>query len=287
MSHTATLPVLLKQLRLTSILQHWEPFLEQAHRKGWNPAQYLSALCEQELAERYSRRIARHTKESHLAPGKTLTSFDLAHLPPPKAAKIQALAQSPEWVRQAQNVLFLGASGVGKTHLASAVGHSLIERGVRVRHFSATALVQQLQRARQALRLEAELGKLDRYAVLILDDIGYVKKSETESYVLFELIAHRYETGSLIVTANQPFAEWDQIFPDQMMTVAAIDRLVHHATIIELTGDSYRRREALRHNVTLPREDGSTHPDESITPLSEGLPDLGRSEKAIVHDESR
>jgi DNA replication protein DnaC len=116
---------------------------------------------------------------------------------------------------------------------------------VRVRYFATTALVQQLQLARKQLRLEDALHKLDKYAALILDDFGYVKKSEQETQVLFELIAHRYETGSLIITSNQPFAEWDRIFPDQMMTVAAVDRLVHHATIIEVSSDSYRRKEAL------------------------------------------
>jgi len=116
---------------------------------------------------------------------------------------------------------------------------------VRVRHFATTALVQQMQLARAQLYLEDALHKLDKYAVLILDDFGYVKKSDQETQVLFELIAHRYETGSLIVTSNQPFAEWDRIFPDQMMTVAAVDRLVHHATIIEVSSDSYRRKEAL------------------------------------------
>ncbi len=107
-----------------------------------------------------------------------------------------------------------------------------------------TALVQELQLARQQLRLEDALEKLDKYRVIILDDFGYVKKTEQETHVLFELIAHRYETGSLIITSNQPFAEWDRIFPDQMMTVAAVDRLIHHATIIQVESDSYRRKQA-------------------------------------------
>ena len=142
-----------------------------------------------------------------------------------------------------QTVLVTNDSG--PMHLAAAIGHGLTEQSVRVRYFATTALVQQLQLARKQLRLEDALHKLDRYAALILDDFGYVKKTEQETQVLFELIAHRYETGSLIVTSNQPFAEWDRIFPDQMMTVAAVDRLVHHATIIEVSSDSYRRKEAL------------------------------------------
>jgi DNA replication protein DnaC len=245
MVQTATLPLMLKQLRLSSIARHWQGFLDKAERNGWDSAHYLSALCEQELADRYSRRIARYSKESHLPVGKSLASFDFAQVPGLAREQLQALAGSSDWTRQARNVLLFGPSGVGKTHLAAAIGHGLTTQSVRVRHFATTSLVQQLQLARTQLRLEDALQKLDKYAALILDDFGYVKKSEQETQVLFELIAHRYETGSLIITSNQPFAEWDRIFPDQMMTVAAVDRLVHHATIIEVSSDSYRRKEAL------------------------------------------
>jgi len=245
MVQTATLPLMLKQLRLSSIARHWQALLQQAERNGWDSAQYLSALCEQELADRYGRRITRYRKESHLPVGKSLASFDFAQVPDLAQGQIEALASSSDWTRQARNVLLFGPSGVGKTHLAAAIGQGLTEQGVRVRYFATTALVQHLQLARTQLRLEDALHKLDRYRTLVLDDFGYVKKNEQETQVLFELIAHRYETGSLIITSNQPFAEWDRIFPDQMMTVAAVDRLVHHATIIEVSSDSYRRKEAL------------------------------------------
>ncbi|PKG40937.1 hypothetical protein CXF74_00115 [Psychromonas sp. Urea-02u-13] len=109
-------------------------------------------------------------------------------------------------------------------------------------------MVQQLQKSREALGLEDALKKLDKYELLILDDIGYVKKSDSESQVLFELIAHRYERSSLLITTNQAFSEWDSIFGDNMMTVAAIDRLVHHADIYKIEGESYRKKEALKSN---------------------------------------
>lgn len=245
MVQTATLPLMLKQLRLASVARHWQGMLATAERNGWDSAQYLSALCEQELTERDSRRIARYTQDSHLPTAKSLASFDFTQVPGLSRARIEALAGSSDWTRQARNVLLFGASGVGKTHLAAAIGHGLVEQSIRVRYFVTTALVQDLQLARQHLRLEDALHKLDKFPALILDDFGYVKKTDQETQVLFELIAHRYETGSLIVTSNQPFAEWDRIFPDQMMTVAAVDRLVHHATIIEVSSDSYRRKEAL------------------------------------------
>jgi len=250
MSHCATLPVLLKKLKLSTMAALWETYLDKAENKGWNQAQYLAALCEEEINQRYSRRIARYFKESKLPVGKALSSFDFDHLPELKAGKIKALASDPGWVNRSENLLFFGPSGTGKTHLATAICNGLIEQGIRVRYYQATTLVQELQRSRNELQLESLLAKLDRYAVIILDDIGYVKKSEAETHVLFELIAHRYESGSMIITANHPFSDWDQIFADTIMTVAAIDRLVHHATIIEIEAEaeSFRKKQAINRN---------------------------------------
>jgi DNA replication protein DnaC len=270
MPHTATLPLLLKQLRLTSFSRHWEALLEQATQRGWNGAQYLTALCEQELADRHSRRIGRYAKESQLPLGKTLSSFDFTQVPELKAEQIEIFTTGTDWVHQARNLLLFGASGVGKTHLAAAIGHGLTEQGIRVRHYTTTALVQSLQQAREQLQLEDALQKLDKYRVLILDDFGYVKKSDQETYVLFELIAHRYETGSLIITSNQPFSQWDNIFPDEMMTVAAIDRLVHHANLIEVRSDSYRRKAAMRQ---MDREQSATLPAATPPPSKASVTD--------------
>lgn len=124
------------------------------------------------------------------------------------------------------------------------MARAMITLGKRVRFFSAITLVQQLQVAKQQLQLPATLAKLDRFDLLILDDIGYVKKTDDETSVLFELIAHRYERRSLLITANHPFSQWDSIFSDSMMTVAAVDRLVHHALIIEIKAESYRKQAA-------------------------------------------
>lgn len=131
---------------------------------------------------------------------------------------------------------------MGKSHAAAALGLHLIEQGTCVKWIPATALVQLLQQAKKELDLMAVMTKLDKYRVLIIDDIGYVKQTDSETQVLFEFIAHRYESGSLIITSNQPFSHWDQIFPDTIMTVAAIDRIIHHATIIEIDSESYRRK---------------------------------------------
>lgn len=244
MPEIATLPRLLKELRLPAIARQWQAVEKSALEHHWTLGQYLAALCEQELAHRHSERLRRHFKESRLPATKTLERFDFAACPVLNPVRIAQLARYPDWVERRENLLLFGPSGVGKTHLAAAIGHGLIEQGVRV-HFSATtALVQSLQQAKQQLRLAEALERLDKYAVLVLDDLGYVRKSDTETAVLFELIAHRYETGSLIVTANQPFSAWDGLFPDPMMTVAAVDRLVHHAHIIDIQADSYRKRQS-------------------------------------------
>ena len=246
MSNPATLPLLLKELRLTCMARQWEALLEHATAKHWTLAQYLSALCEHEVAHRQTERLKRYLKEAQLPVGKTLEHFDFAACPQVPPQPIAELAHQAHWVERADNLLLFGPSGVGKTHLAAAIGHGLVAQGQRVRFVSATHLVQQLQVAKQALRLIEAIGRLDKFAVLILDDIGYVKKSELETSVLFELIAHRYESGSLIITSNQPFSAWDSIFADTMMTVAAIDRLVHHAQIIEIQAQSYRKTQSLR-----------------------------------------
>ena len=178
--------------------------------------------------------------------GKTLEHFDFEVCPQVKRQPIAELAHDAHWMERAENLLLFGPSGVGKTHLAAAIGHGLVAQGKRVRFLSATHLVQQLQIAKQELRLIEAIGRLDKFALLILDDIGSVKKSELETSVLFERIAHRYESGSLLITCNPPFSEWDSIFADTMMTVAAIDRLVHHAQIIEIRAESYRKTQSLR-----------------------------------------
>lgn len=155
------------------------------------------------------------------------------------------LAQDRTWLKRGENLLLFGPSGVGKTHLAAAVGRSLVELGARVKFLCANTAVQLLQAAKANLQLQSALLKLDKYDLLILDDISYVKKSEAETSVLFELIAHRYELKSLMITANHPFSAWDEIFTDSTMTVAAVDRLVHHAVILEIQAQSFRQQAAI------------------------------------------
>lgn len=226
------------------MLQHLPDLEQRAIQDHWSYSQFLSALCDLELSHRLDSRLRRLLQESQLPQGKTFTSFDFNHCPSLQPAAILQLAQDIGWLQRAENILFFGPSGVGKTHLATALGRSVLQLGQRVKFFTATSLVQLLQQSKIDLQLASTLHKLDRFDLLIIDDLGYVKKSESETSVLFELIAHRYERKSLIVTANQPFSQWDSIFTDSVMTVAAVDRLLHHALILEIQTESFRKHQA-------------------------------------------
>jgi DNA replication protein DnaC len=240
----ARLALMLGELRLPTIGRLWPGLAETANREGWPAERFLSALTEHELADRARRRIERHLNEARLPPGKTLDSFDFATVPMVSRAHVMALAANDGWLETGGHILCFGPPGSGKSHLAAGLGHALVENGFRVLFTRTTDLVQRLQVARQALALEAAIAKLDKYHLLILDDLAYVHKSQAETSVLFELIAARYERRSLLITANQPFKDWGNVFPDPAMTVAAIDRLVHHSVIFEMNVDSYRRRAA-------------------------------------------
>jgi len=241
----ARLSLLLNELRLPAIKTVWPQFAEQADKEGWPAARFLVTIAEHELAERGRRRIERHLAEARLPPGKTLDSFDFESVPMISKAQVTALAAGDGWLGQGANLLLFGPPGGGKSHLAAAIGLALIENGWRVLFARTTDLVQKLQVARRELDLEAAINRLDRFDLLILDDLAYVTKDQAETSVLFELISARYERRSMLITANQPFGEWGKVFPDPAMTLAAVDRLVHHATIIEMNVESYRRRTAL------------------------------------------
>lgn len=244
MSNSVSL--LLKELRLPAFGRHYKSLWETAIEKSWSHTDYLAALCEYELSDRYQRRTHKWIREAKLSVSKTFSALENNGLSKANQASLAKLQQDTDWAHNADNILLIGPSGTGKTHIANALAHRLIEQGVRCKLFPAIALVQQLQQAKRDLDLMTAMTRLDKYRAIIIDDIGYVKKTDAETHVLFEFIAHRYESGSLIITANQPFSEWDQIFPDSMMAVAAIDRLIHHATIIELEGESYRKQQQLK-----------------------------------------
>ena len=244
-AEAARVPIMLAELRLPTIRRLWADLAGQSNREGWPAERFLGTLLGHEMAERETRRLARARADSQLPVGKYLDQFDFSTVPTVSKAHVMALAEADSWLAQGHNLLAFGPPGVGKTHLVTGIGHALIDRGHRVMFMRTSELVQRLQAARRDLRLPAELAKLDRFDLLILDDLSYARRDQAETSVLFELIAERYERKSIAITANAPFSAWDEVFPDKAMTAAAVDRLVHHATILEMNVESYRRRAAL------------------------------------------
>ena len=205
----ARLGVMLNELRLPTIKTVWPDFAARADKEGWPAARFLAAMAEHELAERDRRRIERHLNEARLPPGKTLDGFDFGVVPMISKAQVMAVAAGDAWLATGANLLLFGPPGGGKSHLAAAIGLALIENGWKVLFTRTTDLVQKLQVARRDLALESALHKLDRFDLLILDDLAYVTKDQAETSVLFELISARYERRSMLITANQPFGDWD------------------------------------------------------------------------------
>ena len=238
------LSLMLNELRLPAIKHIWGDFAARADKGGWPAARLLAALAEHEIAERDRRRTERHLAEAKLPAGKTLDTFAFDAVPMVSKAQVMAMCAGDGWLEQGANLILFGPPGGGKTHLAAAIGLALVENGWRVLFARTSDLVQRLQVARRELALESALAKLDKYHLLVLDDFAYVSRDQAETSVLFELISARYERRSMLITANQPFGEWNSIFPDPAMTLAAVDRLVHHATIFEMNVESYRRRTA-------------------------------------------
>ena len=229
----------LRRLRLGSMLATYDATARRAQSDGWSFTRFLEELCETEVADREQRRLLRNLKASRLPTEKTFDTLDL-NLFSKKVQRQIAALRGGGFVERGDNVLCFGLPGRGKTHLCCALGHALIEQGHRVLFMPAFRLVQRLLMAKRDLCLDGELKKLDAFDAVIIDDIGYVQQDQAEMEVLFTFLAERYERKSVLITSNLVFSQWDRIFKDPMTTMAAIDRLVHHADIIELKGKSVR-----------------------------------------------
>lgn len=232
-----------RQLRLPAFAAHHGAQSALAASESWSYDQYLLRLCELELGERQTRKRQKLLLASRLPREKTLENFERQRLKRNVERQYAALLDG-EFLRRAENVLVFGSPGGGKTHLLAALGHELVQQGQSVYFTSCVLLVQRLLQAKQALLLEKELRWLDKYEALIIDDLGYVQQNREEMEVLFTLLAHRYESRSVLLTSNLVFSQWEQIFKDPMTTAAAIDRLVHHSVILELNLPSYRMEAA-------------------------------------------
>jgi DNA replication protein DnaC len=233
------LAVLLRTLKLPSFVAGHEEAGKLAERESWGFSRYLLHLAESEIADRKERRIERLLRQSSLPSDKTLATLDQSKLPV-KVRRILPTLCEGQFLERAENILAFGLPGRGKTHCASAIGHELVKRGHEVLFVPAFALVQRLLVAKRDLNIEREMRRLDRFDAVILDDLGYIQQDRAEMEVLFTFLAERYERRSVIITSNLVFSQWDKIFKDPMTTAAAIDRVVHHSVILEMTGESHR-----------------------------------------------
>ncbi len=233
----------LRLLRLPAFAAHHGAQSALAASESWTYDQYLLRLSELELGQRDVRKRQKLLLAARLPREKKLDNFERQRLKRNVERQFAALLDG-EFLKRAENVLVFGSPGGGKTHLLAALGHELVQQGHSVYFTSCVLLVQRLLQAKQDLLLEKELRRLDKYEALIIDDLGYVQQSRAEMEGLFTLLAHRYESRSVLLTSNLVFSQWEQIFKDPMTTAAAIDRLVHHSVILELNLPSYRMEAA-------------------------------------------
>jgi DNA replication protein DnaC len=241
----------LRELHLPTIRASYEALARQAERETLSYERYLLELCAQECQQRRAKRIERLLRQSRLPLEKSLEAFDLKRLPPKVARQVQGL-RAGDSVDRKENLLAFGKPGSGKTHLLCGLAQDLVRAGRQVAFLKCSLLVQELLVAKRDLKLSRVLKRLAGYEVLLIDDLGYVQQSREEMEVLFTLLAERYERGSVWLTSNLPFSQWEQIFKDPMTTAAAIDRLVHHSVILEFNVPSYRAEAAKRARANPP-----------------------------------
>ena len=236
----ASLPILLRAMRLPTIAREYDQAIQRAEAENWGYQRFLSYLFETEANDRLQRKIARLLKDANLPAGKSLESLDQKLLPDKLRRQLPALLDA-DFVRRGDNLLCFGLAGRGKTHFVAAVAREWICRHqLQVLFVPAFRLVTQLLAAKRDLKLPQAINRLQRFDAVVIDDIGYVQQSREEMEVLFHFLAERYEKKSVVITSNLVFSQWDQIFKDPMTTMAAVDRLVHHSTIVEFTGESHR-----------------------------------------------
>jgi len=233
----------LKDLKLPTVRQHFEEEALRAQEESLSYEHYLFELMQREHEARSNKRIGKSLRESKLPLEKSLDAFDLKVLPPKLRQQVHVVLGG-DFLNKQENVLAFGNPGSGKTHLMCAIGQELIKEGWSVYFTSGSLFVQELLLAKQDLRLTRKLKHLSKFDAVIVDDIGYVQQNQEEMEVLFTFLSERYERGSVIITSNLPFSQWEKIFKNPMMTAAAIDRLVHHSIILELNLPSYRMAQA-------------------------------------------
>ncbi len=242
-NNKASLERYLTELHLPGIRGYFEEFIHLATKNSYSYEAFLLGLLERESEERYNNRVSRLLKESKLPLEKNMESFDMNRLPLKVRRQVKALLDGG-FLERKENILAFGNPGSGKTHLLCALAQELIRINKRVLLTTCSQLIQDLLVAKRELKLTKMLKRLSKFDALIIDDIGYVQQNREEMEVLFTLISERYERGSIMISSNLPFSKWNSIFKSPMVTVAAIDRLVHHSIIIEMNLESFRMEQA-------------------------------------------
>ena len=239
----------LKSLRLPTVLREYGKLAKQAAAEGLDHVQFLARLIELEMIDRERRMIERRIKAAKFPAVKSLDSFDFKAIPALNKMQVLELARC-EWVTRRENVIALGPSGTGKTHVAIGLGLAACQKGLSVGFTTASALVSEMMEARDERRLLRFQKQMAGYKLLIIDELGFVPLSKTGAELLFELISQRYERGSTLITSNLPFDEWTETFGSERLTGALLDRLTHHVSILEMNGESYRLAQSQARKAT-------------------------------------
>ena len=229
----------LKTLKLPTFQREYQKLARQCATEGVNHVGYLTRLSEQEMIERDRRKVERRIKAAKFPVVKSLDSFDFAAIPKLNKMQVLELARC-EWIERRENVIALGPSGTGKTHVALGLGLAACQKGMSVGFTTAAALVSEMMEARDERRLLRFQKQMAAYQLLIIDEMGFVPLSKTGAELLFELISQRYERGATLITSNLPFDEWTETLGSERLTGALLDRITHHVNILEMNGDSYR-----------------------------------------------
>ena len=237
----------LKELKLPTFLREYLKLATQCAAEGADHPDYLLRLAELELIDRHQRMVQCRIRAAHFPATKSLDTFDFLTIPSVNKALVMQLARC-EYIERSENVIAIGNSGTGQTHVALGLGLAACQRGMSVGFTTAAALVHELMEARDDRRLLNLQRQLARLNLLIIDELGFVPLSTTGAELLFEVFSQRYERGSILVTTNLPFDEWTEVFGSDRLTGALLDRLTHHVRILEMNGDSYRLKGS-RHTV--------------------------------------